>query len=125
MDVLANATLVEIAVPGTTGDSGDPGTPVSVWTGSARGYLKRVRRSVLSGGAQVRVITDVFTILSSAGAPASVVADADWAASTVVIVDQRTATPITRRFTVTAMENRVAHGIADSMRLELEGERSA
>ncbi len=123
--MLFNAVLTEIATPGPLAPNGDPGDPVSVWTGRASGYLKRVRRSVLSGGAQVRVATDTFTILTSAGAPAAMVAGPDWEASTVVIEDRRASTPVVRRFTVAAMENRAAGTSVDSIRLELEGESTA
>lgn len=122
MSVLANAVLTQIATPGPTGNSGDPGAPVPVWAGRAPGYLKRTRKTVLSGGVSVKVATDVFTILGSAGAPIIEVAGPDWEASSVVIEDQRTATPVSRRFTVNAMENRAAGTIVDSLRLELEGE---
>jgi hypothetical protein len=125
MNPLANAVLTQIAAPGDLARNGDPGTPVEVWAGRAAGYLKRTRKSVLSGGAQVRVVTDVFTILASSGAPVIEIAGADWEASTVVIEDQRTAVPVVRRFGVAAMENRAAGTIVDSVRLELEGESTA
>lgn len=120
--MLTNAVLTQIASPGPLDRHGDPGAPVVTWTGRAPGYLKRTRRSVLSGGAQVRVVVDTFTVLATAGAPASQVAGADWEASTVVIEDRRSSTPISRRFRVAAMENRAAGTRVDSVRLELEGE---
>lgn len=117
-----NALLVEIAQPGPLDRNGDPGAPVAVWSGSAAGYLKRVRRSTVSGGQQVTVHLDVFTLLGSQGAPVLEQAGPDWEASTVVIEDQRGSTPVRRRFTVTEMENRAAGTIADSVRLELDNE---
>lgn len=117
-----NAVLVEISTPGPLDAFGDPGTPVVAWTGRAGGYLKRVRRNVLSGGATVRLTTDTFTILDSAAAPVIEEAGPDWTASTVVIDDMRTSTPVRRRFTVNALEHRAAGTIVDSLRIELEGE---
>lgn len=122
MDDFDNAVLTQIAAPGPLDTNGDPGTPVPVWTGRAPGYLKRVRRSVLANGVQVRINVDIFTILSSVGAPPLEVAGADWEAHTVVIDDMRTGTVVTRRFTVNGMENRVGGTIVDSLRLELVGD---
>jgi hypothetical protein len=125
MEEFDNAVLVEIATPGPLDAYGDPGTPVPVWTGRAGGYLKRIRKTVLSGGASVRVATDVFTILDSHAAPILVEAGPDWTASSVVIEDRRTAMSVTRRFRVNAFEHRAAGTEVDSCRLELEGETDA
>jgi hypothetical protein len=122
VDEFSNATLVEIAEPGPLAANGDPGDPVAVWAGRASGYLKRVRKQVLSGGAQVRLATDTFTILDTELAPVIEEAGADWEASSVVIEDMRTGTVVARRFMVNAMEHRAAGTIVDSVRLELEGE---
>jgi hypothetical protein len=124
MSEFTNAVLTQIATPGPLSDNGDPGTPVQVWSGRAAGYLKRTRKSVLSNGAQVRVVLDVFWILDSELAPVIEVAGADWEASSVVIEDQRTATPVQRRFTVSSMEHRAAGTEVDSVRMELEGEKT-
>lgn len=120
-----NAVLIEIATPGPLADNGDPGTPVTVWTGRAAGYLKRARRNILAASAQVIVATDTFTILDSELAPAIEDAGPDWSASSVVIEDMRTGTVVRRRFTVNAMEHRAAGTIVDSVRLELQAEASA
>lgn len=124
MTVTANAVLVEIAAPGPLDDSGDPTVPVAVWTGRAAGYLKRERRSVVRGGNQVDIRQDVFIILRTTGAPAVVSAGPNWTAHTLVIEDRRTTIPVTRRFTVTAMENRAAGTSVDSIYLELDTETS-
>lgn len=120
-----NATLVEIARPGPLSPNGDDGEPVTVWSGRAKGYLKRVRRSVISGGVNVAVKRDLFTLLQSAGAPVVEQAGADWEAYTVVIEDERTSLTERRRFTVRGMENRAAGTIVDSIRLELDAEIAA
>lgn len=126
-----NAVLTKITGAGAPDRYGDPGAGQVLWSGRAAGYLKRVRRSVLSmrlsvegsgGGVQTDVRVDIFTILASASAPVVEVAGPDWEATTVEIEDQRTSPPVVRTFTVTAMENRAAGTIADSVRLELDQE---
>lgn len=121
--VTTNAALVEIRGAGEIDRSGDttPDGPV-LWAGTAAGYLKRKRRTVISGGQQVRDDIDVFTILDTAGAPVLEAAGPDWEAATIVVDDQRTGTTIRKRFTVDAMEHRAAGTIADSVRCELSGE---
>lgn len=119
-----NATLTEIAQPGPLGPNGDPGDPVVVWSGRARGYLKRLRRTVISGGQDVRLKRDIFTVLNSAGAPPVETAGPDWEACTVVIDDERELTTRTRRYAVRGAENRAAGTPVDSIRLELDAEAS-
>lgn len=120
MSVLANSTLTQIAAPGPADREGNPGAPVAVWSGRAPAYLKRARRSVVSGGQQVAARTDVLTVLDSAGAAGALAAaGADWEASIVTVEDQRAGTPVTRTFGVTAAEHRQAGTVADSVRLEL------
>jgi hypothetical protein len=125
MNVPVNATLTAIAAPGPLGPSGDPGTPVTVWQGRAKGYLKRIRRQVVSGGQSVDLKRDIFTLLNSEGAPVIEQAGADWEGSTVVIADERTPTLQERRYVVRGMENRAAGTPADSIRLELAEEAVA
>lgn len=122
---MTNATLEEIAKPGPLQGNGDPGEPVSVWKGHARGYLKRIRRMAISGGVNVQVKRDVFVILNSAGAPAIEHAGTDWEAHTVVIADQRTGQVKRRRYAVRGMENRAIGSPVDSIRLELDPEGAA
>jgi hypothetical protein len=119
-----NATLTEIAQPGPLAANGDPGDPVVVWSGRARGYLKRLRRTVISGGEDVRLKRDIFTILNTAGSPPVETAGPDWEACTVVIDDERETETKTRRFTVRGAENRAAGTPVDSVRLELDAESS-
>lgn len=123
--MLTNAVLTEIAAPGPADRNGDPGAPVPVWTGRAEGYLKRERRTVLSAGAMADVRRDIFWLLNNAGAPALAAAGPDWEASTVVIEDMRSGTPVPRRFTVSGFENRVTGTPVDNMRLELDAEAPA
>lgn len=120
--MFTNATLIEIARPGTLAANGDPGEPVTVWTGRARGYLKRTRRQALSGGVSIAVRKDTFTLLASQGAPVIEQAGGDLEAYTVVVADERTSIIQQRRFTVRGMENRAAGTIVDSIRLELDHE---
>jgi hypothetical protein len=122
---LTNATLVEISKPGPLATNGDPGLPVVVWTGVAKGYLKRTRRMVISGGVNVPVKRDVFTLLNRAGAPVVERAGGDWEAYTVIIDDTRTPESKRRRYVVRGMENRAAGTPVDSIRLELDVEGAA
>ncbi len=116
---LANATLTVIETPGPLGRNNDPGTPVPVWTGEARGFLERKDRDVLSGGVQVREQTDTFILYDAQGAPVeSLVAGADWSASTVVIRDERLSTAVLWRFTVVGMQHE-ADGTLDHVLLTL------
>lgn len=119
----ANAELLKITGPAGVDRYGDnTGTGTTLWTGRAPGYLKRQRRTVVSGGIEVKVERDIFTLLHAAGVPASMVAGPDHEATTVQIEDRRTPTPATRTFTVVAMENRAGGSVADSVRLELDEE---
>lgn len=117
-----NAYLTEITGAGGPDEYGDPGAGTSLWTGRAPGYLKRVRKTIVSGGQEVLVRRDLFIILAGAGAPVLEVAGPDWEATTVTIEDQRDPTPVTRIFSVVAMENRAAGTVVDSVRLELDHE---
>lgn len=119
---MTNAVLTKISGAGKPDRYGEPGEGSELWIGRASGYLKRERRTVTSGGQQVNVRRDIFTILASAGAPVLEVAGPDWEASKVEIEDHRASDPVVRTFTVTAMENRAAGTIADSVRLELDQE---
>lgn len=122
MAPVTNAILTAITGPGSPDDYGDPGAGGALWQGRAAGYLKRVSKTIVSGGREVRVRRDIFTILATAGAPVLEVAGADWEATTVTIEDRRGSTPVTRSFRVGAMENRAAGTSLDSVRLELDDE---
>lgn len=125
MDILANATLLEIRAAGDLDEYGKPDADGAVlWSGTARGYLKRARRQRELGAASGdqradRGLTDTFTILGTALAGALEQAGPAWEATTVLIEDQRSGTAVTRRFTVQGMENRAVGSIADSVKLEL------
>ncbi len=116
---LANATLTVIEAPGPLAGNGDPGTPVTVWTGEARGFLERKDRDVLNGGVQVREQTDTFILYDAQGAPVtSLRSGADSEASTVIIRDERLATTALWRFTVVGMQHE-ADGTLDHVLLTL------
>lgn len=120
---MTNAELVKITGPAGVDRYGDnTGTGATLWSGRAAGYLKRQRVTVVSGGVEVKVERDVFTLLHSAGVPVVEVAGPDHEATTVQIEDRRTPTVVVRTFTVVAMENRAVGSIADSVRLELDEE---
>lgn len=121
----ANATLTKIETPGTLTANGDPGTPVTAWTGAARGFLERTTSSELSEGIEVIVQTDTFLLLDSTGAGIdTLAAGPDWTASTVVIDDERLAGTVTRRFTVVGHDHE-AHGLLDAVKLILNAGRAA
>ncbi len=126
LNELANATLTIVQSPGPLNDNGDPGTPVTVWEGEARGFLSRQDRDVLSGGVQVRQRTDTFLLFDREAvevglAVGAFVAGADHEASTVVISDERLPGPILRRWTVTGMEHEVDNTL-DNVTLTLSGD---
>lgn len=116
---LANATLTVIEAPGAPGRNNDPGTPVTVWEGEARGFLERKDRDVLSAGVQVREQTDTFVLYDAQGAPVqSLRSGADAEASTVIIRDERLTTAVLWRFTVVGMQHD-ADGTLDHVLLTL------
>jgi hypothetical protein len=103
---VSNARVTQIATPGTLGDSGDPGTPVVAWSGSAVAFLLVVDHEELSGGVQVQVKATKLRVFDEAGAPvAQLRSGADWAASTVVVEDRRQATASTLRWTIVGIEH--------------------
>lgn len=132
MSVTTNAVLTRIQQPSATGGAVDLdsyGDPVdtdpgegytSVWTGSAPAYLKRVDRTVFKDGVAQRVRVDVLWLLDTAGAPVRAVAGGNWEASRLTVIDQRTATPVTRTWLVQAAEHRAAGTDVDNLRLELD-----
>lgn len=117
---LANATLVEIAGPGALDRNGDPGTPVTVWTGEAPGVLLRARRESTTGDREQQGRTTSFHVFDAV-APADELAGAVFSASTVVIRDETGPTAVETRWTV---KGRVkdTEGTLDSVTLELDNE---
>jgi hypothetical protein len=121
LGVFANADLTAIHGPGVPDGNGDPAPGPLLWSGTARGYLTRTDRTVLSDGQQTRLKVDVFQLPAIAGAPILEAAGPDWTATTVTILDRRAqATPVELTFRVAAMENRVTGTILDQVRLEFE-----
>lgn len=120
-----NALLLEVAGPGTPDEYGDVATGgAATWTGRVPAHLIRERSRQVSGGAVVSVERDVLVVLGSHGAPVGAVPGDQAQATTVLVEDRRTQTPVTRRFRVIAAENRAAGTPADSLRLELADERT-
>lgn len=117
-DCASNAVLVKIQGPGAPDRSGDPNQGPVVWEGEARGFLARERHDEVSGGVQVPVRRDVFTLLDEV-APALMAAGPDWEASTVTVRDERGEPPVDVVFMVTGMEH-TAHGLLDSVLLTLD-----
>lgn len=122
---ISNATLTQIATPGPLDRNGDPGTPVAAWTGSAEAFLVTEDQEVLSGGVQVQDRSTTLRVFDEAGATvASLLAGADWTASSVVVADARGVTPITRRWTVVGLEHESDQTL-NSVLLTLNDERAA
>lgn len=122
---LSNATLTKIETPGSLAGNGDPGTPVTVWTGAAPGFLERDDKDVLSANVEVFEPATSFRLFDAAGAPAGVLrAGADSAAATVVIVDHRLSPSVTRRWTIVAMTHEQDNTL-DSVLLTLNADRPA
>lgn len=116
VSALANATLTLITGPPAVdgyGNTADGGLQ-PLWTGRARGYLKRAKRSSQSNDVERSGATDTFTILDSAGAPAVARAAASWDASRVTIDNVV--------FRVLGMEHRQAGTTVDSVKLNLDRE---
>lgn len=119
---LSNATLTTVETPGTLGRNGDPGVPVTAWTGSAPGFLLHEEKDILSQGVEVSEPKTTFRLFDQAGADVSrMFSGADWSASTVVIADHRLATTSTRRWTIIAMEHE-QDGTLDSVLLTLNAD---
>ena len=118
-----NAVLVGIAQPSPVDAYGDPaGTGDLLWAGTAAGYLRRSRGTVVSGGQQVQVISDRFVIRDLAGVPVVETPGARWAGSTVTIDDMRTGVAVRRQFTVQSMVHAATGSSVDSLRLDLTDE---
>lgn len=114
----ANATLTLIQGPGAPDRNGDPGVGPTLWEGEARGFLARERHEEVSGGQQVPVRRDTFTVFDTV-APVLEVAGPDWEATTVTILDERGLELVELVFSVTGME-RHANGLLDSVLLTLD-----
>lgn len=117
---LANATLLEISRPGPLATNGDPGAPVKVWAGEARGQLERSRREGTAGERERQVKTDTFHVYDAV-APAVELAGAVASGSTVVIRDETRAVAVTSRWTVKGLSKETEHTL-DGITLELDGE---
>lgn len=120
---LANATLLEIAAPGPLAPNGDPGEPVSTWTGEAPAKLMREQRESTSGERERQGIVTTLQVYDAA-APAREFAGAVASASTVVIRDETRETPVTSRWTVKGT-SKETEGTLDGIVLELDGQATA
>lgn len=134
MSLPANAHLVAVAQAGPRARNGDPGAPVTVWTGQVRAYLtsrERIRALaatrqtalLLEDAERVEVLVVGLRALRAAGAPTPA-AGADWKAHTVVIADARTQPAVQRRWTVDGAQVRAAGTPVDDVVLQLSDPRS-
>lgn len=120
MLVADNATLLKVENASGRDREGEPAY-AQVWEGEATCYLKRRRRSVLTGGEQVNDRRDILFILDQESAPIPV-AGADWEASRVTVTDRRTTSPVTKTFNVTMAEHLASGTTVDYTRMELDSE---
>lgn len=122
---ISNATLTAINAPGALERNGDPTVGAALWTGTAEAFLERHDREVLSGGAQVQDRRTTLRVFDEAGADvADMLAGPDWTASSVVVVDNRGASPVTRRWTIIGMEHESDETL-NSVLLTINDERAA
>ena len=118
-----NCYLTAIVGPADVDDYMQPtGAGATLWTGRAPAYLKRARRGSQDQGIERKGATDTLYVLDTSLAPILEVAGRAGEATTVTVVDGRTATPVTRTFTVLGMEHRGAGLSVDSVKLDLDRE---
>lgn len=121
----SNATLTAIETPGPLAGNGDPGEPVAVWTGEARGFLERQDRDALSDGVQARIQMDTFTLFDVEALAHDIALEtlrpgADWQATSIVVRDERLSPATLWRFTIRGAEHQ-ADGTLDHTLLTLNG----
>lgn len=122
---VSNSTLTEVWAAGAPDRRGRAGKGALLWSGSAPGFLERAEASrvdVTRSDTPARELlehTDVFTILDSEGAYVAELAGPEWAGSRVVILDSRTAAPVSIEFRVVEMEH-AANATLDSVTLRLD-----
>lgn len=120
----ANARLLDLRARGTAiDDFGDVSVtnPTTLWTGDLEAFIKRERKTIISGGANTPVDFDVLIVRD----PPKVLTDAksgdEGTGHTILVRDQRDGTNTDLRFRITALEHRGA-GESRSVRLELADE---
>lgn len=116
----SNATLTAVHAAGAPDRNGDVQQGALLWSGEATGYLQRNDRTVLAGGQQTRLQTDVLMVPRTHAAPVIQVAGPDWAATTITVQDRRGDTPAETTFRVEMMEHRAVGTLLDHVRLELD-----
>lgn len=122
VEQLANATLLEIARPGPLATNGDPGEPVSVWTGEAKVTLQQTFRDGTIGDRESQEKTVTLGLYDSVAPEHLISAGAVSTASTIVVRDESEQPPITARWTVNGISKREIDGTLDTVALELDNE---
>lgn len=128
-----NAVLLAINPPGTVDAYGDVATAgTASWTGRVPACLTRSRKVAAAmktergtGGEMTLIEADVLIIRRAHAAPVSELPGDQSRATTILVEDRRTDTPVTKRFRVVGVDNRAAGTIADGLRLTLADERSS
>ena len=119
----ANAFLLELRGPGAMDRYGEVvGQGSVIWSGALESQLLRTRHTEITSAGNTPVETDVLIVRK----PPKLVAEAypgdQGRGMTVLVRDERTATPVTTEFRLTATEHR-GIGEAESVRFELDDER--
>ena len=118
-----NCYLTAIVGPSEVDDYMQPtGAGSTLWTGRAPAYLKRARRGAQDQGVERKGATDTLFVLDTSLAPILEAAGREGEATTVTVDDSRTATAVTRTFTVLGVEHRAAGTSVDSVRIDLDRE---
>lgn len=121
---LLNATLLDMTGAGSPDRSGDvTNEGAAVWSGRARGYLRRERRRAVTGGGMTLIEGDTLFVPTPARALLAAVPGDQSTGTTVLVEDHRGPTAVTRRFRVVGVQHSAAGTPVDSLRLELDDAR--
>lgn len=119
-----NAALIEVRAPGALDKYGKQTVLGTVlWVGRAPGYLKRPRRSTVTGGDERTVKGDELILRAVLGVPTRIAPGAAWDGATVTVDDFRDGNGVRRRFRVQAADLRGVGSLVDSLRLDLVNEQ--
>lgn len=115
----ANCRVTALLAPGTVDGYGlETADGTVLWSGDAPAFLTRTRRIRTVDGVSVEQDVDTLTILDGAGPGIVEVAGPSWTATRVQVADERTGTPVTATWRVTAIRHD-AHGLLDHVTLDL------
>lgn len=124
---VTNATITQVAGPGTIDRYGDQASTTTLWTGSISGYLRRARQARTGGEVEHDEKTDELVLQADHANPIlpSLASGADSQAVTVTITDLRQPTKVINTYLVKGLQVLAAGTPADSVRLTLKREDPA